>query len=66
MPLYVIHVTDNRIYCSINPKVDYRDEMSATPIWEFVRPTGQEHDPEIVALMGTTAGYAVSHIEAAS
>lgn len=64
MPLFVIHVNDHRVFCSLTPTVDYRDQDSTMPVWVFDRLTGQEHDPDIVMLMGlASTGYTVSHIE---
>ena len=64
MPLFVICVTDKLVCCSLLPNVDHADPQSTTPVWEFDKFTGQEHDPEIVALMGLAAhAYKVSHIE---
>jgi hypothetical protein len=64
MPLFVVHITDGRLFCSIAPDVDCHDQHSAMPIWEFDRLTGQEHDPDLIILMGVAGtGYTLSHIE---
>lgn len=62
MSLFVIHVTSELVCCSLEPNVDYHDPRSQIPVWEFARQTGEEHDPEISALMGGES-YTVSHIE---
>jgi hypothetical protein len=65
MPLFVIHMDGEFVYCSISPDVDYRDMHSPMPMWLFSKSTGQEYDPEIAAMLGARADYSISHIEPA-
>lgn len=66
MELFVVGMTDKLILCSVDPHVDLHNLHSTTPIWEFCKTSGQEHDPDLVAIMGAAGtGYTVSHIEPA-
>jgi len=61
MPLFVVKVTEDRVFCGIWPLAKPEDPQ-ASPVWEFCRATGHEIDDDL----GFGPGRTISHIEPAA
>jgi hypothetical protein len=61
MPLFIIKVTDDRVFCGICPEAKSEDTLS-NPVWEFCRATGNKIDDDL----GLRPGRTISHIEPAA
>jgi hypothetical protein len=58
MRLFVVGITDDLLFCALNPNCPPIDSMS-NPVWCFSRITGEEIDIEI----GSVPGHAHSIIK---